>query len=225
MLGRQKFNLKIDNWFSRRKFAHALKQAGINKPIADFYQIDEYAETMFQALGYKDVQSIDASAYENADLIWDLNTPVSDDLKGRFGLIVDGGTLEHVFNVAQSMENMVDMLAPGGRFLCFTPFNGYPGHGFYQFSPELVWSYWKDSCGFIVHDCYIADPSGRFVRDLANPRDAGKRIQFSTGFPLNRRIPSRPLMMCFDVEKPLNYTAKAKLKAMQSDYESTWAKS
>lgn len=223
MLGRQRFNLRLDEWSSRRRFSKALRLAGIDTPIAEFYQENKYAETMFRKLGFAEMQSLDASSYEGADLIWDLNKPVSADLRGQFGLIVDGGTLEHIFDVAQTMSNMADMLAPGGRFVSFTPFNGYPGHGFYQFSPELVWTYWKANRGFTVRKCYISDPDGRFIRDLTDTREAGKRIQFSTGFPLNRRIPGRPLMMCYEVEKPMEEPTQRQDIALQSDYEIQWA--
>jgi hypothetical protein len=36
MLGRQKFDLKVHRWASRRLFSTALKQAGIDRPITDF---------------------------------------------------------------------------------------------------------------------------------------------------------------------------------------------
>lgn len=222
MLGRQRFNLRIDRWSSRWKFSKALKLVGIDTPISEFYQENNYSETMFRKLGFEELHSLDASPYEGADLIWDLNKPISNELRGKFGLVFDGGTLEHVFDVAQSMSNMADMLAPGGRFVSFTPFNGYPGHGFYQFSPELVWSYWKANRGYKVVNCYIADPAGRFIRDLNDTREAGKRIQFSTSFPLNRRIPGRPLMMCYEVEKPIDEPAHGSGSSLQSDYEAQW---
>ncbi|APX90617.1 hypothetical protein BV394_13565 [Brevirhabdus pacifica] len=229
MLGRQKFDLRADRWIGRTHFTQALKAAGIKDDIRNYAQPDRYSETMFRQLGLGEVEALDASPFEGASLVHDLNEPVPDEMKGQFGLIVDGGTLEHVFDVAQAMDNVAQMLAPGGRFLSFTPFNGYPGHGFYQFSPELVWTYWKSTRGFIVHDCRVAAPKGWFNRDLVDTREAGHRIQFDIGSVALGRMPASRLLMCYDVEKPASAAAaddgSATGKALQSDYEKRWASS
>jgi SAM-dependent methyltransferase len=223
MLGRQKFDLRADRWISRTHFSMALKAAGIDCPITDFAQPDRFSETMFRELGFGEIEALDASAFEGAGLVWDLNKPVPNDLRGQFGLIVDGGTLEHVFDVAQALDNVVDMLAPGGRFVSCTPFNGYPGHGFYQFSPELVWTYWKSARAFTVHACFVSTPKGDFSRDLVDTRELGKRIQFEIGPAILGRFPARQLLMCYEVEKPETDVGDAKGPALQSDYETRWA--
>lgn len=68
----------------------------------------------FKLLGVAEVMALDYSDYEGADIIHDLNYPVSANLKDRFDLIVDGGTIEHVFDVRQSFMNIAAMLRPGG---------------------------------------------------------------------------------------------------------------
>lgn len=223
MLGRQKFDLRINRYISRFHFSLALRAAGIKRSIKDFAQADRYSETMLKELGFGDALALDASKFEGASLIWDLNKPINSELKERFGLVIDGGTLEHVFDVAQAMENVAEMLTPGGRFISFTPFNGYPGHGFYQFSPELVWTYWKSTRGFKVNNCYIAKPKGHFLMDLEDTRTLGKRIQFNTGQSIFSRIPSGRLLMCYEIEKPIEKTIVVEKVALQSDYETRWA--
>ncbi|MEM9320505.1 MAG: class I SAM-dependent methyltransferase [Pseudomonadota bacterium] len=223
MLGRQKFDLRVNRWISRWHFSLALKKAGIDKSIRDFAQSDRYAETMFRELGLGKVEALDASEFEGAGLVWDLNAPIPDEWRGQFHLVVDGGTLEHVFDVAQAFDNVVEMLAPGGRFVSFTPFNGYPGHGFYQFSPEVVWTYWKSTRGFKVHKCHVSTPKGEFSRDLIDTRELGKRIQFDIGPSILGRFPARRLLMCYEVEKPISAPNEEKRPALQSDYETRWA--
>lgn len=222
MLGRQKFDLRANRWSSRVHFSRALKAAGIDRPISDFAQPDRFSETMFRELGLGEIEALDASGFEGAQLIWDLNNPIRDELVGQFGLIVDGGTLEHVFDVAQALENVADMLAPGGRFVSFTPFNGYPGHGFYQFSPELVWTYWKSTRGFTVHSCYVSTPDGRFSRDLEDTRELGMRLEFNIGPSIFGRLPSRRILMCYDIEKPSREGSRNRHISLQSDYEKRW---
>jgi len=53
--------------------------------------------------------------------------------------VIDGGTLEHVFNFPVAIKNAMQMVRAGGRLSLSPPANNYFGHGFYQFSPELFY--------------------------------------------------------------------------------------
>lgn len=117
----------------------------------------------FNLLGVRDVQALDYSSYEHAEIIHDLNQPVPPQLRGRFDVIVDAGTIEHVFDVRQSLANLALMLRPGGRVIHISPANNYTNHGFYQFSPTLFFDFYSannfaDLCGFIAEqDTYRYD--------------------------------------------------------------------
>lgn len=102
------------------------------------------------ALGAKNVSSMDASAYEQANIIHDLNQPVSKELEERFDVVIDGGTLEHVFNFPVAIANCMKMVKTGGHVILFTPANNCCGHGFYQFSPELFYRIFSKENGFEV---------------------------------------------------------------------------
>jgi hypothetical protein len=65
----------------------------------------------------ENIQALDRSDYEGANVIHDLNLPVTDRLKGIADLIVDGSTLDNTFNPALTLKNYCDMLRPGGRLL------------------------------------------------------------------------------------------------------------
>ena len=101
----------------------------------------------FHALGGLRVVALDSSDYEQAEIIWDLNLPVPAELEGRFGLILDGGTLEHVFDTRVALASVARMLAPGGRVVHTNPATNYLAHGFYQFSPTLYYD-WYAANGF-----------------------------------------------------------------------------
>jgi hypothetical protein len=62
--------------------------------------------------------------------------------------VLDGGTLEHVFDFPTAIRNCMKMVALGGHLLCRTPANNYLGHGFYQFSPELFFRIFSEDNGF-----------------------------------------------------------------------------
>jgi SAM-dependent methyltransferase len=100
---------------------------------------------LVRMMGLGRLHTLDLSANEGADIIADLNHPVPDDYKARFGLILDGGTMEHVFDIRQGMKNTAELLRPGGRVVHITPVNNYVNHGFVQVSPTLY------------HDFYAAN--------------------------------------------------------------------
>ncbi len=98
---------------------------------------DPLAETFLNLSGFKVSRSIDASDFEGADIVHDLNLEIPTNLQETTSFFYDGGTLEHVFNVATSFKNVFDLLKVGGIALFAPPANNQCGHGFYQFSPEL----------------------------------------------------------------------------------------
>src|SRR5437867_3957392 len=53
----------------------------------------KFAEPCFQVLGCKQIYSLDASDFEGATFVHDLNRPLPAELKERFDTVFDGGTL------------------------------------------------------------------------------------------------------------------------------------
>jgi hypothetical protein len=101
-------------------------------------------KTLFQALGFQSMQSLDASLYEGADLQFDLNQPtLPNKLKEEFDLVLDPGTLEHVFHLPHSLHNIFQALKVGGRVIHIAPSSNHFDHGFYMFSPTLFADYYK----------------------------------------------------------------------------------
>jgi SAM-dependent methyltransferase len=110
----------------------------------------------FAMLGLPGAKALDYSEYEGAELVHDLNQPLPPQLHGRFGLIIDGGTIEHVFDVRQSLTNIALLLKPGGRVIHISPANNYVNHGFYQFSPTLFFDYYAAN-QFADLRCFVAE--------------------------------------------------------------------
>ncbi len=119
----------------------------------------------FRLLGASQVSALDVSAYEEADVVHDLNRPVPDGLVERFDVVVDSGTLEHVFNVPQALANISRMLRPGGVVFHFNPASNYIDHGYYQLSPSLLLDYYTAN-GFTRCQAWLAEHS-RVFRDRA----------------------------------------------------------
>lgn len=132
---------------------------------------DKYCEDLFRGLGCNDVESIDISKTENPTKLWDLNIPIPQgDIKGekeypeqssteqnywyfrQYDIIYDGGTLEHVYNVPNALENVRRLLKPGGTFVSNQLLN-VAGHGFWGISPELL-HLWCKYNGFLYTECW-----------------------------------------------------------------------
>lgn len=80
--------------------------------------------------------AIDFHGTEQA-LKLDLNTPL--DLGRQFQVVLNLGTAEHVFNVAQVFKTIHDHAAPGGVMVHGLPFSGWVDHGFFNFNPTFYW--------------------------------------------------------------------------------------
>ncbi|HSI32427.1 MAG: hypothetical protein ACAI43_10475 [Phycisphaerae bacterium] len=145
-----------------------------------------FAEPLFEYLGAHDVSSIDASEYEGATIIQDLNEPIAETLCNRFSVVYEAGTLEHVFNFPVAMRNCMRMVAVGGHLLIHTPANNYFGHGFYQFSPELFYRVLRPENGFeiermIALEYSIEDPFRTRWYEVADPAAVRGRVELING--------------------------------------------
>ena len=172
-----------------------------------------YAEPMFKALGAKKVSSLDASDFEGADFVHDLNQPLPEHLRERFDLVCDGGTLEHVFNFPVALRNCMEMLRPGGRFIMHTGANNWCGHGFYQFSPELFFRVFSPENGFELERmvAHRVGPYGRWY-EVSDPNVIRSRVEVLSFTPLQLLVRARRTKVM-----PIFATAP-----QQSDYTPRW---
>jgi SAM-dependent methyltransferase len=172
-----------------------------------------YGEALLRILGAEEIISIDASPYEGATFLHDMNTPIPEELKRRFDVVIDGGTLEHIFNFPVAIKNCMEMVAIGGYFLSTTPANNFPGHGFYQFSPELFYRVLSPENGFSVERAVISevDVEGRWYV-VPDPEDVKSRVEFLSGRPTYLYIQAR---RCKQVDIMERFP-------QQSDYTAIW---
>ncbi len=120
---------------------------------------DDY---LFSALGFSECKALDASTYEDADYVFDLNKPnPPDDLLNQWDVVFDGGTVEHVFNIPNAFANIFSLLRVGGRIIHIAPSSNHIDHGFYMFSPTLFWDYYNAN-SFDVNICQVF----RYTRNL-----------------------------------------------------------
>jgi hypothetical protein len=173
-----------------------------------------YAEPVYRLLGAQEVESIDASGYENATHVHDLNQPIPDHLKARYDFVDDGGTIEHVFHFPQAVKNCMEMVKVGGSLQLHVPANNMAGHGFYQFSPDLFYRVFSPENGFVV-DRMIAYESfdGSQWYEVADPKQARSRIELVSD-PV-------PVLLLVRARRTADVPIFAQTP-QQSDYVATW---
>jgi hypothetical protein len=156
-----------------------ISEYGIDARYADIGRREKYAEQLLRAFGASEIASIDASPYEGASIIHDFNNPLSPGIPiNYYDIVLDGGFLEHIFNVPQAVANMMQMTQLGGRVVGITCLNNFVGHGFYQFSPEFIYRAFSDANGFEVEDVYTVELDGQVCLIPAeDPKVRGQRIE------------------------------------------------
>jgi len=101
-----------------------------------------HPRTFFRMLGIEDYSDLDLSPAEQPALRHDLNTPIPDAWHGQYGMVLDSGTLEHLFDIRNALSNLVALTRVGGRVLHISPIAGWTNHGFFQLSPCLFYDFY-----------------------------------------------------------------------------------
>lgn len=170
ILGRQKIHMQPARL---KRFVAALAKMGVPATGADITQADGFSEAFFARLGYPPIEAMDFTDAEGAQHIHDLNLPCPEALRGKFDLVIDGGTTEHIFHLGQALDTCHELLAPGGLFMSFVAGDGWFGHGFFQTGPDVPWRYWHHARGYEMLEVSLAprkspletipvpDPTGR----------------------------------------------------------------
>ena len=186
---------------------------------ADECYFDEYV-----ARHHSDVtvESADASEYQGATVLQDMNLPLAErnfPHRGRYDVLIDGGSLEHFFNVPQALQNYHDLLGTNGVIYIMTNANNHFGHGFYQFSSELFYRVFSAENGYQIIECFLEKhpylaaevSSRRRVYTAPDPGDRGRRTQFTSCSPVLIHAIARKLQ-----DGPLAPSI------IQSDYQAIW---
>jgi len=208
-LGRQRMEMpaeEVEDFFRKRNRPDLAQRVGAEWG-------DGYCEPLLKsAFGSSIVHSVDASDYERATIIHDFNTPIRP--AERYSVVLDFGTLEHVFNVPMAFDNAARLTAIGGHILHVLPGNNRAGHGFYQFSPEFFHQVYAPERGFEGTRVFAAGGGSPDVwYEIGAPRTLKRRVNLTSREQLNMLVITRmtgesaPL-----IERPVQ----------QSDYVELW---
>jgi hypothetical protein len=173
-----------------------------------------YVEGLLQQLGAKSVESFDYSSYECATHVHDMNQPIPERFKKRYSVVIDSGSLEHVFNYPVAIRNCLEMVAVGGHFITITPANNFFGHGFYQFSPELYYRVLSRTNGFEVMAAMLIEEFARNWYRVPDPEVLGRRVTL---------VNTRPALLAVVAQKLADVPIFS-VVPQQSDYVAIWDK-
>jgi len=214
-LGRQKI------WISKKQYKILKNNYNINSDVEFDYSKRVYADNILRNwFSIIDLDVLDFSDYENANIIHDMNKAIPDNLNQKYDVIIDGGTLEHVFNFPIAISNCMNMLKENGNLFMFSMANNHCGHGLYQFSPELFFRIFDQVNGFriqsivLVSHPFIGAELSERVKcfSITDPAKVGIRGTLVTNDPLGIMVHATKIS-----HKPI-----FNISPMQSDYSDSW---
>jgi len=218
MIGRQKINLSKRENSKLEKFIDVeIKNGTIN------FDNRSYADSLLKEyLDIKKLNIVDYSDYEGANISLDLNYPIKKIFYNKYDVLIDGGSIEHIFNFPVAIKNYMNLIKVNGEIFIFTNANNHCGHGFYQFSPELFYRVFNKSNGFKIKSVILlehpypgAELSEKHICYKVNdPETIGRRALI---------VNKSPLGILVNAIK----TKEVKIfemQPLQSDYKNTWVK-
>jgi hypothetical protein len=117
--------------------------------------------------GYQDVLELDYQD-KRAAMNWDLNLPIPTDWHETAATICDIGTIEHIADSCQVLENYLRMAKVGGHIMIHTPVHGFFGHGLHTFSPEFIVETLKANGCEVRYLAYSTDGGTEVVAEMDN---------------------------------------------------------
>jgi hypothetical protein len=127
--------------------------------IAKVYYELFFAPTVLQAIDFHGT---------NVAKKLDLNEPVV--LDRRFDVVINNGTAEHIFNVAQVFKTVHEYTLPGGMMIHESPFTGWVDHGFYSLQPTLFFDL-AEFNGYRIACMVIQDLSNQTITQVVSRDD------------------------------------------------------
>tara|TARA_Y100001970_G_scaffold266393_1_gene354981 strand:+ start:1201 stop:2073 length:873 start_codon:yes stop_codon:yes gene_type:complete len=227
MVGRQKISL------SKKESKKLTSTYKLSNNIDDSILKERfYADILMEDyFGVKQLRFIDYSNYEGADIVTDLNYPIEKKFYNKFDTLIDGGSIEHIYNFPTAIENYMKMIKLGGSIFIFTNANNHCGHGFYQFSPEIFFSTFNESNGFktmrvvfMEHPFPGAELSQRQTcYSIKNPMEIGRRSLVVNKSPLGIMVHATKIKECnifekFPIQSDYIHINKVKEKSINNKY-------
>jgi len=183
-------------WLS---LGHDRLESVMGRPMAR----SKFADNVFYALGASKLVALDASDYEGAGMLHDLNVPY-EGLR-QFDCVVDFGSLEHVFDIATAFRTIARLTRTGGAILHVLPANNLLSHGFWQISADVLLELYCPINGFENTEVFYASNLDSRTWWQVLPQHDGERQVVASVEPiivLCKTVKSREIDVFSSVQQP-----------------------
>jgi SAM-dependent methyltransferase len=145
------------------------------------------AESYFDLLHCR-LDVYDIVRERGCEILCDLNEPfaTTDD----YDIVLDVGTVEHCFNIAQAIMNMAEMVKLGGHIIHENPFS-CGNHGFFNLNPTFFVDFYEAN-GFEI-ECRLVTREGQFAVAPRTQRFKWEGRELNV-FALARRLEVKPFV-------------------------------
>jgi hypothetical protein len=139
---------------------------------------------------------------------------------GKYDLAIDGGTLEHVFNFPIGIANLMRLASVGGFCYTHSPCNSMAGHGFYQFSPELLFRVFAAENGFKNH--YVRLSGSKTISIEQTPHQPLYEVQDPNTVKARVQLMSSGPYLIMSLSEKVADVEPFRAPVLQSDYSTVW---
>ena len=173
-----------------------------------------FADEFLRFLGAKEIVSVDRNDFEGATRLHDLNEPFPESDRAAFSFVLDGGTLEHIFNYPAALRYCLEVVRPGGHFLTTAPVQNHLGHGFYQPSPETFFRVFSADNGFALRKMvlYETHKANAAFFEVNDPAVTGMRTELRSDKHMDLGVLAKRTAVVPVLARP----------PQQSDYVACW---
>jgi hypothetical protein len=198
-------------FFTKEEYEYVTRKGEFQGKYTCEFVAGLFQESLLKAFGAKNIDSIDASSYEGATISHNFNEMIPNELREKYSLFVDFGSIEHIFDVKAVLRNIEGLLKVGGHALILTDANGGCGHGLYQFSPEFFYSAFSNQNGFSDTVVFLIDEASPWTWLMIKPP---KLARGRVNIPSRRRF----CVLCLTQKT----SSKGNVVVEQSDYVDSW---
>lgn len=150
LLGQADIHFSYDQLRSMAKIANVQlnREVAITKSYKPNFADKNYisGETLFKSIGFEKIHASEYGAFDGCDIVLDLNSEnIPQELENKFDVIINHGTIEHVFHIPNCFKNIFNLLKVGGRIIHSAPSSNCLDHGFYSFSPTLFYDWYTQN--------------------------------------------------------------------------------
>jgi SAM-dependent methyltransferase len=147
------------------------------------------AESFFKLMDCE-LDVYDIVKERGSEIICDLNHPIGP--HEIYDIVLDVGTIEHCFNIAQAIMNMAGLVKQDGYIIHENPFN-WGNHGFYNLNPTFYHNFYSAN-GFKLLECKLTNKHGGYFSPVPPTKRFVMIETEANMFAMAQRLELKPMV-------------------------------